>query len=100
MAKPSTSKKPVSRKPPRAATRFRRQRRVVIERVEPQVDGGPLSRSNGVTGDSVTVTADIHADGHDVVAAVVAHRRAGEALWREAPMQAIDNRSLAGHLSS
>jgi starch synthase (maltosyl-transferring) len=91
MAKRATPKKPVLKK---AAARPQLDsdaiRRVVIERVEPQVDCGrfPIKR---VTGDSVTVTADIHADGHDVVAAVVTHRRAGEAPWREAPMQAIDN---------
>src|SRR5215208_7147909 len=65
-------------------------RRVAIEAVEPQVDCGrfPIKR---VTGETVTVTADIHADGHDAVAAVVLYRRAGEESWREAPMAAIAN---------
>jgi len=91
MAKRAASKKPATKK---AAARRELDpdflRRVVVERVEPQVDCGrfPIKR---VTGDSVTVTADIHADGHDVVAAVVVHRRAGEEIWRDAPMQAIDN---------
>jgi starch synthase (maltosyl-transferring) len=65
-------------------------RRVAIEAVEPQVDCGrfPIKR---VTGETVTVTADVHADGHDAVAAVVLYRRAGEESWREAPMAAIAN---------
>src|SRR5215212_901644 len=65
-------------------------RRVAIEAVRPQVDCGrfPIKR---VTGEDVTVTADIHADGHDAVAAVVLYRRAGEELWREVPMAAIAN---------
>jgi starch synthase (maltosyl-transferring) len=65
-------------------------RRVVVEGVAPQVDCGrfPIKR---VSGESVAVTADIHADGHDVVAAVVVYRRAGEAIWNEAPMQTIEN---------
>ena len=91
MAKRAASKKPDTNKAaPRRELGSDFLRRVVIERVEPQVDCGrfPIKR---VTGDSVTVTADIHADGHDVVAAVVAHRRTGETLWREAPMQASDN---------
>jgi starch synthase (maltosyl-transferring) len=65
-------------------------RRVAIEAVEPQVDCGrfPIKR---VTGETVTVTADIHADGHDAVAAVVLYRRAGEESWREVRMAAIEN---------
>ena len=65
-------------------------RRVAIEAVEPQVDCGrfPIKR---VTGETVTVTADILADGHDAVAAVVLYRRAGEETWREVPMAALGN---------
>jgi len=65
-------------------------RRVVIEAVEPQVDCGrfPVKRT---VGDEVIVEADIHADGHDVVAAVVLFRKVGEAPWREVAMRALDN---------
>ena len=74
MAKRATSKPVLKKAAARPQLDSDALRRVVIERVEPQVDCGrfPIKR---VTGDSVTVTADIHADGHDVVAAVVAHRR-------------------------
>jgi starch synthase (maltosyl-transferring) len=91
MAKRAASKKPATKK---AAARRAPDpdfvRRVVVEGVEPQIDCGrfPIKRVNG---DSVTVTADVHADGHDVVAAVVVCRRAGEEVWRETPMQAVEN---------
>jgi len=47
-------------------------RRVIIENVRPSVDSGrfPIKRT---VGESVRVTADIFADGHDVIAAVVHH---------------------------
>ncbi len=64
--------------------------RVVIENVHPQIEGGryPIKR---VEGDKVTVTADIFADGHDLVSAVVLHRRVGEAAWNESPMCELGN---------
>lgn len=60
--------------------------RVVIERVEPAVDGGrfPIKR---VVGDIVEVEADCFADGHDVVACAVLWRRAGDENWQRTPMQ-------------
>jgi starch synthase (maltosyl-transferring) len=65
-------------------------RRVVVEGIRPQVDCGrfPIKR---VVGEAVTVTADIHADGHDELAAVTMYRRIGEEAWREVPMDALGN---------
>jgi starch synthase (maltosyl-transferring) len=59
--------------------------RVLIDRVHPEVDGGrfPVKR---VVGESVRVRADILCDGHDVLGAVVQHRRRDEAAWSEVPM--------------
>jgi starch synthase (maltosyl-transferring) len=59
--------------------------RVVIEGVEPEIDGGrfPIKRS---VGEEVVVAADIYADGHDVLATVLRYRHAGEDAWKEAPM--------------
>jgi len=47
--------------------------RVVVERIRPSVDGGrfPIKRTPG---ESVAVTADMFADGHDVIAAVLRDR--------------------------
>src|SRR5678816_471104 len=49
------------------------RRRVVIERVWPEIDTGrfPIKRT---VGEQVTVSADIFADGHDVLAGVVKYR--------------------------
>ncbi|MEX1045272.1 MAG: alpha-1,4-glucan--maltose-1-phosphate maltosyltransferase [Chthoniobacterales bacterium] len=63
---------------------------VVIENVQPLLDGGRYAIKR-LVGDPVHVTADIFKDGHDVVAAVVKWRRAGERRWHEAPMQQGDN---------
>ena len=60
-------------------------RRVVVENVYPEVDCGrfPIKRTAGET---VIVNADIHADGHDVVAAALLFRRKGDDSWHEVPM--------------
>jgi starch synthase (maltosyl-transferring) len=65
-------------------------RRVVIERVEPEVDGGrfPIKRT---VGEEVDVRADIYADGHDLLGAMLLYRTVGESAWVEAPMRMINN---------
>src|SRR4029450_9536301 len=65
-------------------------RRVEIERVRPEVDCGrfPIKRS---IGEGVIVSADIHADGHDVLAAVLLFRKAGASGWHEVPMLPVEN---------
>jgi starch synthase (maltosyl-transferring) len=64
--------------------------RVVIENVSPEVDGGrfPIKR---IVGEPVIVTADIFADGHDVLRAAVRFRKAEEAEWKETAMQELGN---------
>ena len=54
--------------------------------VRPQVDGGryPVKR---VVGDALVVDADLVADGHDVIAAVLQHRHASEPTWTEVPLE-------------
>jgi starch synthase (maltosyl-transferring) len=73
------------------------RRSIIIERVAPQLDGGrhPVKR---VVGDHLLVTADIFADGHDLLDAVLLLRADDEDAWREAPMRPIDNDRWAGHL--
>ena len=63
-------------------------RRVVIENVQPQVDCGrfPIKRT---IGDRVTVTADIFADGHDILYAVLRHGPEAQTDWDEVPMEAL-----------
>jgi starch synthase (maltosyl-transferring) len=63
--------------------------RIVIQHPEPAVDSGRFAAKRCV-GDSVTVSADIFRDGHDLLAAVVRFRPVGTAEWREAPLRATD----------
>ncbi len=68
--------------------------RVVIEGVEPQVDGGryPIKRT---VGEEVAVSADVFADGHDLLAAVLRYRPAG-GDWAEVPLTPLVNDRWAG----
>lgn len=67
-----------------------RRRRVVIENVKPEIDGGrfPIKR---VAGEKVVVTADIFADGHDAVWANVLYKSPGDNKWKEVPMKLREN---------
>ncbi|HXC97551.1 MAG TPA: alpha-1,4-glucan--maltose-1-phosphate maltosyltransferase [Edaphobacter sp.] len=66
------------------------RRRIVIEEVQPQVDGGryPAKR---ILGDVVTVTAAVFGDGHDHVAGRVKYRHSSEDSWRSTPLIALTN---------
>jgi starch synthase (maltosyl-transferring) len=66
------------------------QSRVVIENVSPEIDGGryPIKR---VVGEKVIVEADIFADGHDVLSAVLLFRQAGETKWAEKRLSLLSN---------
>jgi starch synthase (maltosyl-transferring) len=71
----------------------------VIERVQPEIDAGrfPIKRTPG---ESVVVTADIFADGHDLLAGVLKYRPVtgprGEPdkarpTWSEVPLTPVDD---------
>jgi starch synthase (maltosyl-transferring) len=68
--------------------------RVVIEHVRPQVENGRFPAKRTVD-ESITVLADIFADGHDVIVAVLRDRPglsgfdADERPWRETPMTLV-----------
>ncbi|MBM3890455.1 MAG: DUF3416 domain-containing protein, partial [Verrucomicrobia bacterium] len=64
--------------------------RVVIENVEPEVDGGRYAIKRTV-GESVTVEADMFADGHDVLAGVLRCRHESESQWSETPLEPLVN---------
>lgn len=68
---------------------LREPRRVVINRVDPEIHGGryPVKR---VVGESLAVEADIFADGHDRVAAVLEWRQ-GIGAWQSVPMESLGN---------
>lgn len=66
------------------------RRRVVIENVKPEIDGGRFSIKR-VAGEKVGVTADIFADGHDAVWANVLYKRPGDTSWEKVPMILKEN---------
>ncbi len=74
-----------------------RRRRVIIEGVKPEIDCGrfPIKRT---TGESVRVEADIFADGHDAVSAVLLHKREG-GDWVESPMMPLVNDRWEGEFT-
>src|SRR5215213_4116155 len=59
--------------------------RVSIERLEPEVDAGRFAAKRTV-GDEVLVSADIYADGHEVLAGVLRYRRPPNGDWYEVGM--------------
>jgi starch synthase (maltosyl-transferring) len=70
---------------------------VVIERIAPQLDGGRHAVKR-VVGDELLVTADIYADGHDLLDAAVLLRAEDGTSWQEAPMRAVDNDRWSGRI--
>ena len=64
--------------------------RVIIEAASPEVDHG-LFPAKRVVGDVVIVEADIFADGHDLISAIVLEKHDTEKKWREVPMRPLVN---------
>ena len=56
----------------------------------PAVDGGRFPAKTTV-GDVVPIEADVFADGHDLIAARVLHRRGSDEDWSEAPARPLGN---------
>ena len=65
-------------------------RRVVIETITPAIDGGlfPIKR---VSGERVSVEADIFADSHDKLSAILLFRGPSDKNWRKSPMAFQNN---------
>lgn len=68
---------------------------VVIEHVEPELDGGryPVKR---IMGEPFEVTADIFKEGHDTIAGILRYKTQGNTQWQETPMRHVDNDRWAG----
>jgi starch synthase (maltosyl-transferring) len=66
------------------------QTRVIIEGLKPEIDDGrfPIKR---VIGDRVVVEADIFADGHDSILALLLYRKEDDPEWSETPMEPLVN---------
>jgi len=65
-------------------------KRVVIESVSPEVDGGRFPAKTPV-GDRVVVEASVFADGHDAVGTVLRFQRAASGRWSETAMESLGN---------
>ena len=68
---------------------------VVIDRVAPQARGFAVRRT---IGRPITVEADIFADGHDVLAAELLWRGAGDSEWQRSPMTPLGNDRWRGKM--
>ncbi len=66
------------------------RQRVIIEGVRPEIDGGRFAIKRTM-GEKVVVEADIFTDGHEVIAAVLLHRREEDETWTESPMMPLVN---------
>ena len=66
------------------------QVRMIIEGLKPEIDGGrfPIKR---VIGERVVVEADIFADGHDAISALLLSRKENDPEWAETPMEPLIN---------
>ncbi len=71
------------------------RRRVVIENLSPELDEGSFAIKRTV-GELVTVEADIFADGHDIVAALLLYKFEHDPGWQETGMRHLGNDRWTG----
>src|SRR5260221_4559077 len=64
--------------------------RAVIETITPAVDDGRFAVKR-IAGDRVDVEADCFADGHDMLACMLRHKREDDAEWQDTPMAPLGN---------
>ena len=72
--------------------------RVIIEAIEPAVDGG-LFAAKAVAGEPVTIAADIYRDGHDRISAAVRYRQGENSEWQYAMLRPRDNDRWGGTIT-
>jgi starch synthase (maltosyl-transferring) len=74
------------------------RQRAVIENVKPEIDAGRFAAKRTV-GDTVAVEADMFADGHDLLSAVLKFRRKKDPKWTEVPMAPLGNDRWRGEFA-
>ena len=72
--------------------------RLVIEQITPCVAGGDFAVKR-VVGDTVTVEADVYADGHEQLGVELLWRAEDKEDWRRAPMTALGNDRWQGEMT-
>jgi starch synthase (maltosyl-transferring) len=77
---------------------FDGRRRVIIEGVSPAVDEGRFP-ARRVAGDVVQIEADIYADGHDLISAVIHHRHQSAKKTSEVRMRALVSDRWRGEIA-
>jgi starch synthase (maltosyl-transferring) len=76
--------------PLRVEQPFDGRRRVIIDRLSPEIDGGRFP-AKCIEGETVTVEADIFTDGADTIEAELLFRRRGDQEWSAVPMAFLVN---------
>ena len=76
--------------PQRVDQPFDGRRRVIIDSISPEIDGGRFP-AKCIEGESITVDADIFTDGADTIEAELLFRRRGEQEWASVPMASLVN---------
>jgi starch synthase (maltosyl-transferring) len=66
------------------------RRRVVIESVTPEIDGGQFAAKRTI-GERVTVEADVFSDGHEALSCVLRWRHQSSQHWSDVPMVPVVN---------
>jgi starch synthase (maltosyl-transferring) len=69
--------------------------RAVIENIKPTVNGGEFFIKR-IAGESVLVSADIFADGHDLVNARIAYKHESERNWKRSDLKKLLNDDWTG----
>jgi starch synthase (maltosyl-transferring) len=84
------SSKEQAHSPGKAGLTDQGRNRAIIEGVSPEIDEGQFAIKR-VRGEKVAVEADIFADGHDALAALLLYRAETESNWTEVPMEHLGN---------
>ena len=69
---------------------MRHQSRVIIEGIQPELEGGRHA-IKAVVDQFIPVTADVLCDGHDVIAACLLYKHRSERKWNEVRMEHLEN---------
>ncbi len=72
--------------------------RVAITNINPEVECGRFAIKR-VVGDAVVVTADIFADGHDLLTSVLHYRKIHQDAWLESAMRELGNDRWGGQFT-
>jgi starch synthase (maltosyl-transferring) len=73
------------------------RQRVIVARISPEIDGGRFAIKR-VVGETVTVDADVFADGHDLIACQILYSQDGQEL-QSSPMKPLGNDRWRGEFT-